>query len=264
MIQLSGDSGVRATECRSGQRTGLSSYNTAFTLTLFGCLKRHFWYRIHINKKKGHHSIMVEPDSTPLDNQKLRELWACGYSFQRHATQGKTQMFGNMCDIWDSAHICTLDRLTKCAHSHALFQISIGTNQRRAACDISLWRHVSCCFILRLWTSEPGLQPLLIPGVCTCEYSNCCSLCTFQRCGRTTESRERGRMRAHCCGRTRLLLSCDNWRVWLQVLWAKIQWKCRKHLFVSVIAFHLKINHEVSTVPSGLRSETHFRVIIRL
>lgn len=42
---------------------------------------------------------MAEPDSTPLDNLKLRELWACGYSFQRHATQGKTQMFGNMCDI---------------------------------------------------------------------------------------------------------------------------------------------------------------------
>lgn len=90
---------------------------------------------------------MVEPDSAPLDNLKLRELWACGYSFQRHATQGKTQMFGNMCDIWDSAHICTLDRLTKCAHSHALFQISIRSQSTQS----SLWHFTVASRFLLLY-----------------------------------------------------------------------------------------------------------------
>lgn len=52
MIQLSDDSGGRATECRSGQRTGLSTYNTAFTLTLSGCLKWYIWYSICTKKKK--------------------------------------------------------------------------------------------------------------------------------------------------------------------------------------------------------------------
>lgn len=166
-----------------------------------------------------------------------------------------------MCDIWDSAHICTLDRLTSggtsCTHSRALFSDE-STNQGRATCDISLWCHVSCHFILRLRTSEPGLQPL---HVCACEYSHFCSLCTFQRCGRWTEWRERARMRAGFCGTTLLLRSCKNWRVWLQVLKVEMYKTGEAPEFASVLAFRSKMKHQVSTFPP-CAAKTHVRVII--